>query len=132
MTTTAIELLDAIHEHLAVFELPELCSVSVVVSSLPPNISGQLACHEPEIAAALLAWAETLTEPAAEAWRVPRGHEVHLAVTGRLPGGTTVRIYGGVVFHERGLGADLAPGARTPLRLATLCPVAALGEVPAR
>ncbi|MDQ3275440.1 MAG: hypothetical protein M3Q39_10535 [Actinomycetota bacterium] len=95
-------------------------------------MSGQLACPEPEITAALRAWADTLTEPAAEAWRVPRGHELHLAVTGRLPGGATVRIYGGMAFPERGLGADLTPGAHTPLRLAALHPVAALGQVPTR
>ncbi len=36
MTTTALELLDALREHLAVFALPGLCSVTVTVSSLPP------------------------------------------------------------------------------------------------
>ncbi len=132
MTTTAMDLLDVIREHLAAFELPGLCSVSVVVSSLTPQVSAQLACQElPEVAAALLAWADTLTEPAAEAWRVPTGHELHLSVTGHLSGGATVRVYAGVAFHERGLGADLAPNARTPLLLAKLRPVAALGEVPA-
>ena len=132
MTTTVVDLLDAIRAHLADFELSDLCSVTVTTSSLTPQVSAQLAGHEPpEIAAALLGWADTLTEPAADAWRVPSGDTVHLAVTGRLPGGASVRVYGGVPFHEHGCGADLTPGARTPLLLRALRPIAALGEVPA-
>ena len=132
MTRTVVELLDVIRAHLAAFEVPELCSVTVATSSLIPNLSAQLADHEPpEIAAALLGWADTLTEPTADAWRVPSGDTVHLAVVGRLPGGACVRVYGGVPFPTKGVGADLAPGARSPLLLGALRSVAALGEVPA-
>lgn len=127
---TVAELLDTIRLHLADFELPPLCSVTVSTSSLTPNVSAQLAgCEPPEIAAALLAWANTLTDPTADAWRVPSGETVHLAVTGWLPGGGTVRVYGGMSFTERGPGGDLAPGARSRLVLGALRPVAALGEV---
>jgi hypothetical protein len=132
MTLTVVELLDAIRAHLADFEVPELCSVTVATSSLTPNLSVQLGGQKPaQIAAALLCWADTLTDPTADAWRVPSGDTVHLAVTGRLPGGASVRVYGGVPFREHGPGGDLTPGARMPLLLGALRPVAALGEVPA-
>ena len=132
MTTTIGELLDAIGKHLVAFELPEPCTVSVTPSTLTPNVSAQLTGDAaPQIAAALLCWADTLTDPTADAWRAPRGDTIHLAVTGRLPGGTTVRVYGGMPFRERGPGGDLAPGARSPLLLGALRSVAALGEAPA-
>ena len=48
----------------------------------------QLDGHDlPEIAAALLSWADTLTAVTAHAWRVPSGHSVHLSVTGQLSRG---------------------------------------------
>lgn len=132
MTTTVVELLDVIRAHLADFELPDLCSVTVTTSSLTPNVSAQLDGHEPpEITTALLCWADTLTEPTADAWRVPTGETLHLAVTGLLPGGASVRVYGGMSFTERGPGGDLVPSARAPLLLGALRSVAALGEVPA-
>ncbi|HEX2297657.1 MAG TPA: hypothetical protein VHH34_03915, partial [Pseudonocardiaceae bacterium] len=94
---TVPELLDTIRTHLAQFELPELCSVTVTASTRALQVSGQLACQEaPEIAAALLAWADTLTDLAGQAWRVPDGSSVHLSITGRLPCGTSVQVYSGV------------------------------------
>ncbi|MGH3795255.1 MAG: hypothetical protein ACRDSP_10230 [Pseudonocardiaceae bacterium] len=131
MSTTATDLLDAIRTHLATFELPaELASVTVTACT--SQISVQLAHPEaPEIAGALLAWADTLTAPTAHTWRVPNGHTVHLSVTGRLPGGLTVQVYGGVPFTPHGPGADLAPGTTTPVLLAALRHLATLGEVPA-
>lgn len=132
MTRTALDLLDTIREHLTAFDLPPLCSVTVAASSLAPQVSAQLGCHEPpRVAAGLLAWADTLTEPTAEAWRVPSGHELHLSVTGQLPGGATVRVYAGMAFPERELGAGLAPGDRTPALLGALRHLATFGEVPA-
>ncbi|MGH8623921.1 MAG: hypothetical protein ACREYC_01145 [Gammaproteobacteria bacterium] len=121
MTTTAIDLLDSIRVHLAEFELPDLWSVHVVASFSGPNVSVQLARQEPpEIACALLAWADTLTEVTAEAWRIPNGDSVHLSVIGRLPGGASIRIYGGVPFTEHGIGADLAPDANKFVPLAVI------------
>ncbi|HEU0086587.1 MAG TPA: hypothetical protein VFQ77_02845 [Pseudonocardiaceae bacterium] len=132
MTRNAVELLDALRVHLADFELPDLYSVNVAASAHAPQVSAQLVAHEsPEIAAALLAWADTLAEPAADSWRVPTGDTVHLSVTGRLPGGTGIRIYGGLPFTERGPGGGLAPGDTAPLRLGALRHLADLGEVPA-
>ena len=128
--TTAVALLDSIRAHLAEFELPELYSVNVTRSFSGPNVSAQLACHQPaEIASALLSWADTLTGVTVEAWRVPSGDCVHLSVIGRLPGGVSVRVYGGVPYTEHGIGCDLTPDASTSVPLAVLRERATVGEV---
>ncbi|MGH3673824.1 MAG: hypothetical protein ACRDSH_24855 [Pseudonocardiaceae bacterium] len=118
--TTTVELLAAIHTHLIEFELPPVASVNVASSTSSPQVSVQLACHEPPaVAAALLAWADTLTEVTAHAWRVPRGDSVHLSVTGLLPHGTSVLVYAGLGDTHH-LGADLPPGASTTITLTAL------------
>ncbi|MGH3965373.1 MAG: hypothetical protein ACRDRY_19280 [Pseudonocardiaceae bacterium] len=130
MTTTAIDLLDSLRAHLAAFDLPPMWSVHVVASFSGSNVTVQLARRESaEIAGALLAWADTLTEVTAEAWRVPAGDCVHLSVIGRLPGGVSIRVYGSVPFSRHGLGADLAPDASKTVPLAVLRERATLGEV---
>jgi len=132
MTTTAtVELLAALGTHLADFELPALASVHITIGMAGPQVTVQLACHHdaPVIAASLLAWADTLTQTSAEAWRVPRGDSVHLSVTGRLPCRTDVLIYGAVPVTESRLGADLTPGARARLPLAALRSLATPGQV---
>jgi hypothetical protein len=111
--TTTVDLLDAIYTHLAEFELPAFASVHVA-TPLPgeEGVTVQLRCHDlPEIASALLAWADTLTAVTAQAWRVPSGHSVHLSVTGQLTRGARIRVYGGMPFTGCGIGADLAPDA---------------------
>jgi hypothetical protein len=118
MTTTAVALLDSIRAHLAVCEVPDLYSVNVTRSFSGPSVTGQLVCHTPpQIASALLAWADTLTGVTVEAWRVPCGDCVHLSVIGRLPGGVSVQVYGGVPFTEHSIGADLTPDASTTVPL---------------
>ena len=119
--TPPVELLAAIHTHLTEFELPPIASVNVASSTSPPQVSVQLACQEPPaIAAALLAWADTLTQVTAHAWRVPRGDSVHLSVTGLLPHGVSVLVYGGLWDTHHPLGADLPPGVSTTLPLTAL------------
>jgi hypothetical protein len=128
--TTTTALLNAIRAHLADFELPELYSINITKSLSGPSVTAQLACHTlPQIAGALLAWADTLTSPAIEAWRVPSGTEVHLSVIGRLPGGTRVAVYGGVAFTAHGIGKDLAPDASITVPLAVLRERTTLGAV---
>jgi len=130
MTTTAVALLEAIRTHLAEFELPELYSVNVTKSLSGPSVTAQLACQTlPQIAEALLAWADTLTDPTLEAWRVPRGDCVHLSVIGRLSGGASVAVYGGVDFTDHSIGQDLAPDASTIVALTVLRQRATPGEV---
>jgi hypothetical protein len=63
----------------------------------------------------LLVWADTLTQVSVEAWRVPNGASVHLSITGQLPGGASLRVYGGIPHTQHGPGADLDPGTATTL-----------------
>jgi hypothetical protein len=128
--TTVVDQLDSLRAHLAAFEVPELCSVHATRSWDGPSVTAQLACHQPpQIATGLLAWADTLTEVTAEAWRVPSGDSVHLSVIGRLPEGISIRVYGGVPFTQHGIGADLAPDTSTTVPLAVLRHLATPGEV---
>jgi hypothetical protein len=128
-----VDLLDAIHTHLTAFELPAVTSVHVA-TPIPGEeaITVQLRGHDlPEIAAALLAWADTLTAVTAQAWRVPSGHSLHLSVTGQLTHGARIRIYGAMPFTGCGIGADLAPDATTSLSLLALRYVNTLREATA-
>jgi hypothetical protein len=130
---STVDLLDAIYTHLAAFELPAFASVHVA-TPIPgeEGITVQLGGHDlPEIAAALLAWADTLTAVTAQAWRVPSGHSVHVSVTGQLTRDARIRVYGAMPFTGCGIGADLAPDATTTIPLATLRHVSTPKEVTA-
>jgi hypothetical protein len=96
-------------------------------------VTAQLACRQPpEIAAGLLAWADTLSGITAESWRVPSGDSIRLSVIGQLPIGITIRVYGGVPFTGHSIGADLASGTHTTVPLAALRAMATPGEVTIR
>jgi hypothetical protein len=128
-----VGLLDAIHTHLIEFELPAFASVHVA-TPIPgeDGITVQLRGYDlPDIAAALLAWADTLTAVTAQAWRLPSGHSVHVSVTGQLTRGARIRVYGAVPFTGCGIGADLASDATTTLSLLALRHVSTLREVTA-
>ncbi len=95
-----------------------------------PRVTVQLTCHEPSaIAQGLLAWADTLTQVTAQAWRAPRGDSVHLSVTGRLPGGASVLVYGGLRATHRAPGTELAPDATTAVPLPMLRHAATVEEM---
>jgi FtsP/CotA-like multicopper oxidase with cupredoxin domain len=127
--TSTIELLTALGAHLTAFELPTIASVHLSDYNSGPPVTVQLSGRAPSaIAAGLLAWADTLTEITAQAWRVPQGDTVHLSVTGRLPGGTQVLVYGGLRVTDLSLGAGLEPGATTTVSLATLRHLATPGQ----
>ena len=131
MTTTTVDLLTALSTHLSAFELPEIVSVHVsahVISG--PPVSVQLSCGAPSvIAAGLLTWADTLTHITTEAWRVPQGNSVHLSMTGLLPSGVAVQIYGALSATNLGLGVGLDPDATTTVTLATLRHLATPGQI---
>jgi FtsP/CotA-like multicopper oxidase with cupredoxin domain len=128
--TSTTDLLAAISAHLTEFELPSIASVHVGAYLPGPQVAVQLSCHQPSaIAAGLLAWADTLTEITAETWRVPQGDSVHLSVTGRLPSGTQVQVYGALRVTDLSLGAGLEPGATITVSLATLRHLATPGQV---
>ena len=130
MATTTVDLLDAIHTHLADFELPDMWLVQVAASQLGPQVNVQLTDREaPEIAGALLAWADTLDTVTAESWRVPSGESVHLSVTGHLPGSVSIKVYGFLPFSESGFGGDLESNAITTIPLQTLRHLSAIAEV---
>jgi hypothetical protein len=121
MSATVVDLLDSLRAQLSSCDLPAPCAVNVTTFSGGPSVSMQIACRaSPETAAALLAWADTLTGITAEAWRAPSSNSVHLSITGHLPDGVCLRIYGAVPFTEHGLGVDLAPNAAITIPLATL------------
>ncbi|MGH3776567.1 MAG: hypothetical protein ACRDRR_12695 [Pseudonocardiaceae bacterium] len=129
MSTTG-DLLAALCAHLNEFELPAMASVHVSLSA--PQVTVQLTRHDPStIAQGLLAWADTLTQVTAHAWRVPQGNSVHLSVTGLLAGGASVLVYGGLWATHCSLGADLAPDATTTIPLAALRHTATVEEVSA-
>lgn len=109
-TTTIVDLLAMIGAHLRDFQLPQPWAV-ITSTGLPQrDIQVQLQCLEPaEVAATLLAWADTLTEVTAKAWRCYDGHSVHLSITGRLATSATVRVYDAIPYTAHGPGATLAP-----------------------
>jgi hypothetical protein len=118
---STVELLTALCGHLAEFELPPIASVHVSAAlAAPRGLCNSPATNPPRSPRGLLAWADTLTQVTARAWRVPRTDSVHLSVTGLLPDGASVLIYGGLWGTHRGLGADLPPNAITTISLATL------------
>jgi hypothetical protein len=129
---TTGELLAAIGAHVAEFELPPIASVLVTAAMSAPQVTVQLASHDPAgIARGLLAWADTLTQVTAQARRVPRGGSVHLSVTGLFPDGASVLVYGAMPVPEHGLGADLTPDACMTIPLGALRCATTLREVKA-
>jgi hypothetical protein len=126
--TTALALLDAIRAHLAAFELPGLCSVHASIHE--STIDVQLRHHHtPQLAADLLAWADTLTDPTAKVWRVTDGASIHLSITGQLTDGVSIHVYAGAPHTTHGPGGDLPPAATAPVSLATLRHLATPGQV---
>jgi hypothetical protein len=129
VTTTTVDVLTAISIHLKEFELPAIASVHITTYTTGAPVTIQLPGREPAaITTGLLAWADTLTEITVEAWRIPEGDAVHLSVTGLLPGGATVRVYGGLHVSDLSMGAGLEPGATTTVPLTTLRHLATPGQ----
>jgi hypothetical protein len=127
---TTGELLAAIGAHVAEFELPPIASVLVTAAMSAPQLTVQLASHDPAgIAQGLLAWADTLTQVTAQARRVLRGESVYLSVNGLFPDGASVLVYGVMEVPEHGLGADLTPDACMPIPLGALRCATTLREV---
>jgi hypothetical protein len=128
--TTTVDLLAAIGAHLAEFGLPPIASVLVTAAISAPQVTVQLANHDPAaMAGGLLAWADTLTQVTAQARRVPRGESVHLSVTGLCSDGASVLVYGAMAVPGHGLGADLVPDACMPIPLGALRHATTLREV---
>ena len=104
--------LDAIRDHLDLHHLPEVASLTIGGRPGHPVVV-QLGTHGDLVALAegLLSWASTLDEVTASIWRVPDGGSVHLSITGRMPCGVPVDVYGGVFFDES-VFPDLPAGSK--------------------
>jgi len=121
MSSSIVDLLAAISEHLTDFELPPVASIYIRTDMSAPQVTVQLPHRDPAaVAKGLLAWADTLTQVTAEAWRVPHGDSIHLSITGSMTASASVLVYGGLPTHRGGLGTDLTPGATTTVPLAAL------------
>jgi len=112
---TLMVFLDAIRDHLDLHHLPEVASLSIGERSGRPVVV-QLGTRGDLVALAggLLSWTATLDEVTASIWRVPAGGSVHLTITGRMPCGVPVDVYGGTPFDAT-VFPDLPAGARQDL-----------------
>lgn len=116
-------LLDTLSAHLATCPVVvDLASVEVTTSYVD-GVHGvvQLSCDGlADLATALLAWADTLTEVTVTAWRPPDGERVHLVLASQLPDGLALRVYGGIPYTEHVFSADLQPGGRHSIAMSVL------------
>ncbi len=128
--TSIGDLLAALCAHLTAFDLPPaIASAHAVACPSPPLITVQLTARDPDdLASSLLVWANTLTEVTAQAWREPHGDWVHLSVTGSLPAGAAVRIYGALRLTDPAPDAGLESNATTTVPLVTLRHLATPGH----
>ncbi|MCA1709709.1 MAG: hypothetical protein LC808_43110, partial [Actinobacteria bacterium] len=127
--TTIYDPLAALCARLAEFELPAIPSVHAGDALSASQVCLQLTYHEPSaITQGLLAWADTLTQVTAQAWRIPPDDSVHLSVTELLPGSVSVQVDSGLWGTHRGLDSDLSPGATTIIPLPMLRHAATVEE----
>ncbi|PPK64460.1 hypothetical protein V5P93_007090 [Actinokineospora auranticolor] len=117
--TALIEALTVVAKHLDAH--PRLDAVLVSTYALgDADTSVQLTGGPlPAVANALLTWAATLTDTTATAWRPPASDSVHLDLTGTLPAGDPIRIYGAVGYDPTRF-LDLEPGGKQSVGLSTL------------
>jgi hypothetical protein len=114
----AIRLLGSIREHLTTHP------IDVEIDSVRADacdggcIAVQLSHDDlPGLAAGLVAWAETLTNVVAAAWRFRYGDNVHLRITGQLHDAIWIEVYGAVAYTDTLLGTELQRDSRLPLTL---------------
>jgi hypothetical protein len=77
----------------------------------------------PQLAAALLAWIDTLAVITMTAWRPPEGDRVHLSLASTLTGpagAVALTVYGGAEDDEPVRFTDLRPGQRRSVSLGEL------------
>ncbi|MDI5979603.1 hypothetical protein [Amycolatopsis magusensis] len=96
-TFAVLAFLDAVRGHLRAHVLPAPVGVQVTTWTKPVTVMLDEQ-GVTRLAGALVKWANTLTEVSASVWRTPGGDSVHLDVSGRVPSGVPVRVYGGVAY----------------------------------
>lgn len=129
MNTTLV-FLAAIRDHLDLHVFGPVASVNVTSGPDPIWVQLGAARKLPEVASALVTWAETLDEVSAQIWRTPAGTSVHLIVNGRMACGVPVHVYGAVDFTED-LFPDLPAGVRQDMPVFVLRQWSRPGEVAA-
>jgi hypothetical protein len=90
----------SVAEHLGEFELDDPVQVTVRARDEGPSGTVQLPGRSlPQLAAELLAWADTLDNVSATAWRPhwPDDQQLHLEVRGNLTDNTPVKVFGGLI-----------------------------------
>ena len=110
--------------HLATHELPQPASLAVLSGRAgQTELTTQLPSSTmAEIAADLLAWAETLTTVTIEAWRPPNNERVHLTITSTLTGPidpVELEVFASAEY-DPALLPDLGPGETRTLSLGIL------------
>jgi hypothetical protein len=109
--------------HLANHALPEPASLEVISKTQQSRITAQVyPLTLPEVAAELLAWADTLATVTVQAWRPPSGDRVHLSMTSTLSGPTgtvELTVFGGT-DHDPAAVGELAPGEHRVMTLGEL------------
>jgi hypothetical protein len=114
----AIRLLGSIREHMTAHRInveidsvrADACDGGIIAVQLTHN-------PLPRVAAGLLAWANTLTNVTAAAWRFRYGDNVHLRITGQLPDAIRIEVYGAVAYSDTLLGTELPRDSRRHLTL---------------
>jgi len=138
ITTPAIgaKLVQAAHlltSHLADHVLPEPASLEVISRTHQSRLTVQVySLTVPEVAAEVLAWADTLTTVTVQAWRTPTGDRAHLSMASALSGPpeTVELIVFGGADHDPALVGDLAPGEYRAVTLGELRAWAAASHPP--
>jgi hypothetical protein len=124
------DILEAIHDHLVVFELPD--PYSVWARHRPTKGQKEVSVHLDTdeglaaVAAGLVAWVDTLSADAVSAWQPTGSDSVHFEVMGRLAEGTTLLVWAGVPADA--VDFEIQPGQRITLSFDAL---RALAEVQA-
>jgi hypothetical protein len=107
--------LDKLRGHLADHDLPTVVSVIASAQRVSMQISGH--DSDTDLCAGLLAWAGTLLDPHARLWPLPDvGGMAHLTVTGDLPGGLPIEVFGsGRITTLRSAGLTTHNGGTVPM-----------------
>lgn len=129
-SATMIRLLDSIRDHLATHRLPAEIATVTVGSGVADGEHVTVHLRHvklPELAAALLTWADTFTRISVTVWRPRHGETVHLTVIGQLADATHVEVYGGTDYTDALFG-DLQPNGRHGVALSVLRAWAAGGS----
>ncbi|WP_410638064.1 hypothetical protein [Amycolatopsis sp. lyj-346] len=122
--------LDTIRDHLDLHQLPPVATLTVRTWSDPLTV--QLDAHRlPDVAWALLTWANTLDDVSASLWRTSDGGSVHLSVNGRTSCGIPVQVYSGGVAYDPAVFPDLPAGQRQDMPVFQLRQWSRPGEVAA-